>query len=57
MTGSGKTEVYMRAMATALTQGKQVICNVYEGAKWQRVEHYHVACYDDAEQPYGPPQT
>ena len=39
----------------ARTQGKQVICNVYEDDKWQRVEHYHVACYDEANQPYGPP--
>ena len=30
VTGSGKTEVYMRAMAAALSQGKQVIYLVPE---------------------------
>ena len=40
----------------ARTQGKQVICNVYEKDKWQRVEHYHLACYGEAEEPYGTPK-
>jgi len=38
----------------ARSQAKQVICNVYEDDKWQRVEHYHTACYEDAKDPYGP---
>ena len=39
----------------ARTQGKQIICNVYEDGKWQRVEQYHLACYDEASAPYGTP--
>lgn len=31
----------------------QVICNVYEGDRWIRVEHFHQACYDEAAAPYG----
>jgi DNA-directed RNA polymerase subunit RPC12/RpoP len=31
----------------------QVICNVYEKGVWQRVEQYHLDCYDDAAAPYG----
>ena len=34
----------------------QVICNVYVGGKWNRVEHFHAPCYDEAGQPYGEPQ-
>jgi hypothetical protein len=32
---------------------QQVICNVYVNGRWNRVEHYHAACYDAAGQPYG----
>lgn len=32
---------------------QQVICNVYVDGRWNRVEHYHAACYDVAGQPYG----
>jgi hypothetical protein len=32
---------------------QQVICNVYVKGTWDRVEHYHAACYDLAGQPYG----
>lgn len=32
---------------------QQVICNVYDDGRWDRVEHYHAACYVEAEQPYG----
>jgi hypothetical protein len=39
----------------ARSQARQVICNVYEDGKWQRVEHFHAACYDEADHPYGPP--
>lgn len=30
-----------------------VICNVYVDGKWDRVEHFHEACYDEAERPHG----
>ncbi len=33
---------------------QQVIANVYHDGVWNRVEHYHVDCYDNAGQPYGP---
>jgi len=38
----------------ARQQGRQVICNVYEKGRWQRVEHYHDECYREAGEPYGP---
>lgn len=38
-------------------QRKKVICNVYEGGRWSRVEQYHVPCYDEAGKPYGEPQV
>lgn len=31
----------------------QVICNVYKGKIWQRVEHFHADCYPLAGEPYG----
>jgi hypothetical protein len=34
---------------------KQVICNVYVDGRWDRVEHFHRNCYDEAGQPYGKP--
>ena len=37
----------------ARTQGKQVIANVYVDGAWDRVEHFHADCYDEADQPYG----
>ena len=37
----------------ARTQGRQVICNVYIDGKWDRVEHFHSACYEEAGHPYG----
>lgn len=39
----------------ARSQLRQVIANVYEDGMWLRVEHYHADCYDEAQQPYGPP--
>ena len=33
----------------------QVIANVYVNGVWNRVEHYHADCYDDAGRPYGDP--
>jgi hypothetical protein len=38
---------------TAKTQRQQVIANVYVNGRWDRVEHYHSECYDEAAQPYG----
>ncbi len=31
----------------------QVICNIYVDGNWDRVEHYHAPCYDEAGQPFG----
>jgi hypothetical protein len=31
----------------------QVIANVYVDGRWNRVEHFHAACYDEALEPYG----
>jgi hypothetical protein len=33
---------------------QQVIANVYTDGVWERVEHYHLDCYENADQPYGP---
>lgn len=39
----------------ARVKSQQVICNVYVDGRWDRVEHFHRDCYDDAKQPYGTP--
>jgi len=39
----------------ARAQLKQVIANVYKDGTWDRVEHYHSECYDEAGKPYGDP--
>ena len=39
----------------ARAQLRQVIANVYVDGTWDRVEHFHSGCYDEAGQPYGPP--
>jgi hypothetical protein len=31
----------------------QVIANVYVDGRWNRVEHFHAECYDEAIEPYG----
>ena len=31
----------------------QVICNVYKGDAWDRVEHFHDSCYQGAGAPHG----
>lgn len=36
---------------------KQVICNVYKGNNWDRVEHFHAPCYEAAGEPHGPADT
>ena len=37
----------------ARARGHQVIANVYEKGVWNRVEHYHLECYEEAGEPYG----
>ena len=37
----------------AKERGQQVICNVYVDGRWNRVEHYHAACYTEAGEPHG----
>ncbi len=32
---------------------QQAICNVYVDGQWDRVEHYHLRCYQEAGEPYG----
>jgi hypothetical protein len=39
----------------ARVQQRQVIANVYDNGTWQRVEHFHAECYNEAGEPYGPP--
>jgi hypothetical protein len=38
----------------ARVRGAQVICNIYDAGRWQRVEHYHQACYTEVGEPFGP---
>ena len=39
----------------ARAQLRQVIANVYEDGVWNRVEHFHAECYEQAGRPYGAP--
>jgi hypothetical protein len=32
----------------------QAIANVYTAGRWDRVEHFHEECYDEAGEPFGP---
>lgn len=41
----------------AKTRPKQIICNVYESSRWNRVEHFHEGCYHDAREPHGSVDT
>ncbi len=34
---------------------QQVIANVYLAGRWDRVEHYHAECYEEAGAPHGTP--
>lgn len=34
----------------------QVICNVYVKGRWDRVEHFHEPCYEQAGRPHGDPR-
>ena len=40
----------------AKVKANQVICNVYTDGHWDRVEHFHEACYGDGGAPYGEPR-
>lgn len=42
-----------RVKFQAKIKAQQVICNVYVRGRWDRVEHYHFACYEQAGEPYG----
>ena len=39
----------------ARAQLRQVIANVYKDDAWDRVEHFHAPCYEEAGSPYGKP--
>ncbi len=43
-----------RVKFTARERALQVIANVYVEGVWDRVEHYHLRCYEDHERPHGP---
>ncbi len=42
-----------RVKFQAKVRNKQVICNIYKRRKWNRVEHFHLSCYEEAGSPYG----
>ncbi|CAN5169379.1 hypothetical protein BH18ACT4_BH18ACT4_15470 [soil metagenome] len=42
-----------RVRFSARSRVEQVICNVYVDGRWNRVEHYHAACYAAAGEPHG----
>ena len=42
-----------RVKFQAKVRMQQVICNVYVDGHWDRVEHYHSECYEQAGEPYG----
>ena len=44
-----------RVKFQARSKARQVICNVYVKGKWNRVDHFHEACYVAAGQPHGAP--
>lgn len=46
-----------RVKFQAKMRHKQVICNVYVAKRWDRVEHFHAPCYEEAGEPYGEPDT
>lgn len=41
----------------AAKKQREVIANVYSGKRWDRVEHWHEACYADAGSPHGAPDA
>lgn len=47
-----------KAIKFEATKGsRQIVANIYKRSKWDRVEHFHPACYDDAGMPYGEADT
>ena len=42
-----------RVKFQAKVRNKQVICNVYVKGAWNRVEHFHLECYELAKNPFG----
>ena len=46
-----------RVKFQAKVRKQQVICNVYVGGRWDRVEHFHAECYDAGGEPYGTPSA
>ncbi len=46
-------QCHERVKFRARHRDQQVICNVYDKGVWQRVEQYHLECYETAESPYG----
>ena len=42
-----------RVKFQAKVRNKQVICNIYVSGVWNRVEHFHQACYEEAGNPFG----
>jgi len=42
-----------RVKYRARHRDQQVICNVYDKGRWQRVEQYHLDCYTEAGSPHG----
>lgn len=46
-----------RVKFQAKVRNKQVICNVYVSGKWNRVEHFHLPCYEEAGSPFGEAQV
>ena len=42
-----------RVKFQAKIRNQQVICNIYVDGRWNRVEHYHSQCYDEAGEPHG----
>ena len=46
-----------RVKFQAKVRNKQIICNVYVQGRWDRVEHFHAECYDQAGEPHGDVDT
>jgi hypothetical protein len=39
----------------AIKKLRQVIANIYDGDRWDRTEHFHKDCYEEAGKPWGDP--
>ncbi len=46
-----------RVKFQAKMRHQQVICNVYVAGRWDRVEHFHAPCYEQAGEPFGDVDT